>query len=400
MDLSNDGHIALYQEDILHDSESDTDSDGSDFIPEQYDSDYEEPELVAELQPAAQWDSDSESDTEFELAEGYDSDTDYRERPSMHWRRNDACESEPPQPDNKIEAMFEQNRLEERRLLRAAEEQLRIDKEELEREQQALQQANGETESEETKVAEVKLAQEEWEREELVSFPTSMPMMNMHKTWTEAEVASMHANKWFKLGMLLTTEQYLGPEYASVLFAFKNEPTLNDNQRMFMLSTILEVKHGHLSELDRSVLAGYIARKTYNRGYKHMLSTKWPAIMSLVREANEIEYARWEKEQRAISRQARIEREASLLKETNSVYRFMNRLGEADFGRKIVVGDLYQRYVQASAGANDILSAIAFGKLISKYGIKAKVVKLSKQPVRAYDLNTDSVSAWLIAYQV
>ncbi len=218
------------------------------------------------------------------------------------------------------------------------------------------------------------------------------------RTWAESEIKSMRANKWYQLINLADEEFFMGAHYGALIFAVKNDLTLTDNQRFFMLADTLS-KFGALNKCTKDNLIESIKRKEYPSGFSvTLIRSRWPAIQKAIKEINEEGVAAWEQANKEAARQARIAKQVALAKERHSIYRFIRRLKSDDYGDKIIAADLYRRYLAASARAPDILSSIQFGRMLNINGLQSKQTKIGGTKYRTYTLNAETISAWCISF--
>ncbi len=382
----------VYQEDILHDGELDSDSD---FIPEEpYDSDYEDPEpglLTPPRQLAACVYSDSDSDIEFDL-EGYESDTDYRERSDMHRvrYRQTATAPDQAQQDLNIKKILEQNKLEEQRLLRVIEEQCRRSrealklkyKEELERDTKAEEKA---------KEAQIKMIENtDWSEYDPVIYEPDRA--DLQKVWTDAEVAAMRSSMAYTLCLLMGMDVYgSGDKMMRIRFAFKNDNNLTDNQRLWMLIDLITLKYGEIDDQLRNWYADFIDRKKFCNQYDaDVMGTTWTQIKKMARLDNSDEFDVWEKERLRLVRRAKALTEA----EANDESGLLAFIRQAPLGTT-KASILFEQYLLSNPRVP--LTLIKFGKSLKQHGIKIKQVKVNGANSKCYILDAASMDGFVVS---
>ncbi len=350
----------------------------------------DEYDIPRHIQLIASYDSDSNSESDLEIEEGYDSDS-----PKL---KSEDIEYDPPISDAVKESV--QNDLAEYEIDFQNIEDVWDDQQEtahLEEEEACLainDTADLYSDSDSDCESELKS-----KHKPIVSELTFADAIDLGKVWTPDQIESMRANLWFRLAQLIPASRYVGDDYTAIISAFKNESSFDDNQRMYMISEIIVSKFGIITDNDRYHLGMYISRKSYSRASKNILSIRWPRVMSIAKDANPNGYTNWDNARHAAVRQAKAARDAEAQKMTNSVYRFMRTMNPDAMGDRVIVSELHQRYVDSCDEHHEVLSSTAFGMLLSRFGIGSKQVWIDGTKRRAYDLSNGAVAAWLQAYQ-
>ena len=230
------------------------------------------------------------------------------------------------------------------------------------------------------------------ELEVLETLP-SKDVIDPFKVYSQTEIDTMRANKYYKLANLLSNQFYMSIDYTKLLFAFKNDSTIDDNQSIFMLRDILSNKFNAWTDMDEDNLIMIISRKTYSNHFStELLRTKWCKIQKLAKEQQPIEYTNWEKENLANARKAKAKANISANKESNSVYRFLNQY--KSYG-DIKASIFYDEYVAFCNNSGNILSKITFAKLLKTHGIN---VKRTNKLGSCYPITSVSIKNWLEYY--
>lgn len=357
------------------------DSDIEFDLDEDYDDDSDEEEIKVI--------NNYESDTEIGFDEGYDSEND---DPYKIKQIDIECEESNDLFDAKCELLdgvnldnvhtqiqAEWDKAEQKRL-----DALQAYNDKMEQKYQAeLEAATNQSESE---------SDLENEYEVLETLP-SKDVIDPNKVYDQAEINAMRANKYYKLANLLSDQFYMSIDYSKLLFAFKNDSTIDDNQCIFMLRDILSNKFNAWTDMDEDNLIMIISRKTYSNHFStELLRTKWCKIQKLAKEQQPIEYTNWEKENLANARKAKAKANVSADKESNSVYRFLNQY--KSYG-DIKASIFYDEYVAFCNNSGNILSKITFAKLLKTHGIN---VKRTNKLGSCYPITSVSIKNWLEYY--
>ena len=216
------------------------------------------------------------------------------------------------------------------------------------------------------------------------------------KTYSENEIATMRAHKYYKLVNLFKSEFYFKFDkiarihnYYKIVFAFKNDLTVDDNQTIFMLNDIMSNKCDNWDSNAKDNLMLLIGQKVFGDKYdKDLLRTKWCRIQKLVKEYHPNEYTNWIKEYEAIERKAKVVATNLAEKEKHSVYRFLNQYKESG---QIKVSVFYEQYVKFCSNIDGQLTNIAFGRLLNKYGL---VTKQTKKDRKCYLITLETIQLW------
>ena len=210
-----------------------------------------------------------------------------------------------------------------------------------------------------------------------------------NKIYSQNEINTIRDNKYYKLANIFSVNFYMSSEYPKLIFAFKNDTTINDNQCIFMLRDILSNKFNAWTDIDEDNLIISIGRKTYPNHYdKDLLRSKWIHIQKLAKELQPNEYNNWKKENESIVRKAKVVATDLAEKEKHSVYRFLNQYTGSD---QIKASIFYEQYVKFCGNTKNILTKVSFGKVLNKYGIASKN---TKKIGYYYSISTDSIQLW------
>lgn len=221
-----------------------------------------------------------------------------------------------------------------------------------------------------------------------------------NKIYSQTDIAIMRANKYYKLVNLFESEFYFKFDriarihnYYKIVFAFKNDLTVNDNQTIFMLNDIMSNKCDNWDSNAKDNLMLLIGQKVFGDKYdKDLLRIKWCRIQKLAKEYHPIEYADWVKENEAIERKAKVVATNLAEKEKHSVYRFLNQYKDSG---QIKVSIFYEQYVKFCGKSNDILTKVSFGKLLNKHEL---VTNQTKKIGRYYLISVDSIQLWKLNF--
>lgn len=210
-----------------------------------------------------------------------------------------------------------------------------------------------------------------------------------NKIYSQNEINTMRDNKYYKLANIFSVNFYMSSEYPKLIFAFKNDTTINDNQCIFMLRDILSNKFNAWTDIDEDNLIISIGRKTYPNHYdKDLLRSKWIHIQKLAKELQPNEYNNWKKENESIVRKAKVVATDLAEKEKHSVYRFLNQYTGSG---QIKASIFYEQYVTFCNKSNDILTNRVFGKELNKHGI---ITKRTYKDGKCYPISSESIQLW------
>lgn len=359
------------------------DSDIEFDLDEDYDDDSDEEEIKAI--------DNYESDTEIGFDEGYDEGYDSENDDPYKIKQIDIdCEESNDLFDAKCELLdginldnvqmqiqVEWDKAEQKRL-----DALQAHKEKLNREYQAeLETAANQSESE-----------SENEIEALETLPFK-DIIDPNKVYDQAEIDAMRANKYYKLANLLSDQFYMSADYSKLLFAFKNDSTIDDNQCIFMLRDILSNKFNAWTDMDQDNLIMMISRKTYsNQLCTELLRTRWCKIQKLAKEQQPIEYDAWTKANLAVARKIKAKASISSEREKHSVYRFLDQY--RDYAT-IKASIFYDQYVAFCGNATDILTILSYSKFLNKYGL---ITKRTNKDGRCYQVSPETIQLWMSNY--
>ena len=354
------------------------DSDIEFDLDEDYDdSDEEEIEVI----------DNYESDTEIGFDEGYDSEND---DPYKIKQIDIDCEESNDLFDAKCELLDGIN-------LDNVQMQIQVEWDKAEQKRlAALQAYNDKIKQKYQDELEAAANQSESESEnelEVLETLLSKDVIDPFKVYSQTEIDTMRTNKYYKLANLLSNQFYMSIDYTKLLFAFKNDSTIDDNQSIFMLRDILTNKFNAWTNMDEDNLIMAISRKTYSNQFSvEILRTKWCKIQKIAKEQQPIEYNAWTKENLAIARQVKAKANRSTDKESHSVYRFLNQY--KSYG-DIKASIFYDQYVIFCDNAGDILSKITFAKLLKTHGIN---VKRTNKLGSCYPITSVSIKNWFEHY--
>ncbi len=357
------------------------DSDIEFDLDEDYDDDSDEEEIEVI--------DNYESDTEIGFDEGYDEGYDSENDDPYKIKQIDIdCEESNDLFDAKCELLDGIN-------LDNVQVQIQVEWDKAEQKRlAALQAYNDKMEQKYQDELEAAANQSESENElEVLETLPSKDVIDPSKVYSQTEIDTMRANKYYKLANLLSNQFYMSIDYTKLLFAFKNDYTIDDNQSIFMLRDILTNKFNAWTDMDEDNLIIAINRKTYSSQFSvEILRTKWCKIQKIAKEQQPIEYDAWTKENLAIARQVKAKANRSTDKESHSVYRFLNQY--KSYG-DIKASIFYDQYVIFCDNAGDILSKITFAKLLKTHGINGKRTnKLGS----CYPITSVSIKNWFEHY--
>ena len=211
--------------------------------------------------------------------------------------------------------------------------------------------------------------------------------IDANKIYTAKEIDDMRNYKYYKLANIFDIYFYTSMNYKKLLFAFKNDITIDDNQCLFMLRDILTNKFNTWDNANEGNLIISINRKTYSSYDAEIVKTKWSAVQKLAKELHPPEYANWQKENLIITRQLKSIQSKNAIKYQHSVYQFL--IQYRNYG-DIKASVFYERYV-AYCNNGEILSKIAFGKLLNKHGI---ATKRTNKLGYSYLINLETIELW------
>ena len=210
-----------------------------------------------------------------------------------------------------------------------------------------------------------------------------------NKIYSQSKIDAMRDNKYYKLANIFSVNFYMSSEYPKLIFAFKNDTTIDDNQCIFMLRDILSNKFNTWADADEDNLIMTISRKTYPNYYdKDLLRSKWIHIQKIAKELHPIDYMDWTKENESIVRKAKVLASDLAKKEKHSVYRFLNQYKESG---QIKASVFYEQYVAFCGNDVSILVKLSFGKLLNKHGINTK---RTYKDGKCYLISSGSIELW------
>lgn len=293
--------------------------------------------------------SNNTDDLDIIFDDGYESESDdkqFRDLDTMFTQAELDSARDEILAEAKQQAIFEQNRLEEKRRLRLIAEETK--------------QLPSSSSSSESNI----------ELESSVSFPISEEFSESN-IYSESEIILMRNHKYYKLANLLSNQFYLIINYYQMLiFAFKHEATIDNNMTMFILTEILTSKLGPIDKAARDRLINCVNQTVYPRSFnRKILTAKFPVIQKLAKKDNPVGYDEWKKEQKSICRRVRMS--PIIDKESHPIYQFICSLTQSDYGR-ITPTNLHNQYVAWRGDANKIETIRAFGLFLSKFGIPKK----------------------------
>lgn len=218
---------------------------------------------------------------------------------------------------------------------------------------------------------------------------TSSEKLDILKIYSESEIKQMRNHKYYKLADLLDNRFYSDIDnYEVILFAFKHESTINDNQILFMITDILMKKIGSVSKVSRTILIDIIRKKDYSENADKIIYTKFPAIQKIVKAEHPVEYDEWVRERKENNQRVRN----NTVSDHQSMYDFIVQLGPSDYGG-IKPTDLYNRYVEWKG--TECETQQIFSKFLSRYGIKSKRYKTERF---AYVINSETIKIFTELY--
>lgn len=216
--------------------------------------------------------------------------------------------------------------------------------------------------------------------------------IDLGKVFSDDEIYAMRSNMYYKLIILLGKDFYY-KYYGEIVFAFKNDPTIDDNQSVFMLREINKLYHDSWSEMDERTLVMTINRKMYPSYFnQELLGFKWCRIKKLAKEFKPTDYAAWKKERIAIDRKEKAIESISAEKERYSIYQFL--LQYKSYG-DIKISDFYSNYVEFCGKKYDVLKNTVFGKKINLHGI---TTKRTNKYGKIYQISPEAIESWIASY--
>ena len=207
----------------------------------------------------------------------------------------------------------------------------------------------------------------------------------------------MTNSKHYRVIDLLTEHQF-NRYYTRILFAFKNDTTLTDNQRYYIMKRI----SNKFVQTNKSVdddLAICIARRIYTKhaGNRDTLEYTFAKLCKIIKALHPDAYKEIKRSQLADVRRARYAQSAEtrrmevIAKDTHQVVAFLQQIPESDYGM-IPSSTLYDQYAQFCEQDN-LLPRQSFTRLLNRHDIVTK--QLGKSRKRHYSITEESINTLL-----
>ena len=122
-----------------------------------------------------------------------------------------------------------------------------------------------------------------------VIFPSDNHELDINRFWNDQEIHSMRNNNWYKLCSLLPKKFWMDIDYQMrIMYAFKQETSLNDSQRYWMILDLYESINGNkMSDKAAMRLYNDIRMKAFIRPDEYEdMHTTWVQIKKMIKSKN------------------------------------------------------------------------------------------------------------------
>lgn len=227
---------------------------------------------------------------------------------------------------------------------------------------------------------------------------TTTEIFDPLKVYTDEQERTMTNSKHYRVIDLLTEHQF-NRHYTRILFAFKNDTTLTDNQRYYIMKRI----SNKFVQTNKSVdddLAICIARRIYTKhaGNRDTLEYTFAKLCKTIKALHPDAYKEIKRIQLTDARRARYaetRRIEVVVKDTHQVVAFLRQIPETDYGL-IPSSALYDQYVQF-CDQDNLLPRQSFTRLLNKHGL---VTKRLPKGSRHYLISNESINSFIMAFQI